>query len=79
MKISLGLSGGIFNYFQRYSTAPIEVLLYNNQYMHRELIPIHLFQASQKNRSINHELFFASSLNFNKNNYSNNLSQQPIV
>ena len=34
--------------------------------MHRELIPIHVFQASQKNRSINHELFFASSLNFNK-------------
>lgn len=34
--------------------------------MHRELTPIHLFQVSQKNRSINHELFFASSLNFNK-------------
>lgn len=34
--------------------------------MHRELIPIHLFQASQKNRSINHELSFAASLNFNK-------------
>lgn len=34
--------------------------------MHRELIPIHLLQTSQKNRSINYELFFASSLNFNK-------------
>lgn len=44
----------------------LQVLLYNNQYTHRELIPIHLFQASQNNRSINHELFFASSLNFNK-------------
>lgn len=34
--------------------------------MHRELIPIPLFQASQKNKSINHELSFASSLNFNE-------------
>lgn len=30
------------------------------------MIPIHLFQLSQKNRSINHELFFAPSLNFKK-------------